>query len=319
MGVHATYCLICGLPIQHDHYVATARNDLWAIYRADNKPEGHFPFTDSHDWLLQGVAVNPEEGPFYGACEDGRLLADGEDYYVGRGDEDYFAMHRYCWEAAGRPRDHISVYHYKYAFETTFLSRYQGQLFDFFACVRDGEGWLLEDPERPAGKKNRERISRLLNGPKPALGEDGAIRPPANVEELLASDVWTLEYRQYEEGKFDFWRFRDNVDAGIDTSGYPHLEWVIVRPGETPVLELERFERAFYRKIQESKLAVALATVTIQGRYYFVLQARDHQAFEKELTAGRPPGTLELQFENEPAWTGYFEEFHARFPLIRGY
>lgn len=58
MGVHATFCLICGLPVQHDHYVASGGENCWAIYRAHNKPAGHFPFGTEHDWLLQGVAVS---------------------------------------------------------------------------------------------------------------------------------------------------------------------------------------------------------------------------------------------------------------------
>ena len=319
MGVRASYCLVCGLPIQHDHYVATEREDMWEIYRSDNKPDGHFPFTDAHSWLLRGVAVKEDDGPYYGSCEDGALLADGEEYYVGDGYEDYLAMHDTCWKAAGQPRDYNEIYRCKYSYEATFLKKYQEQLFDFAKCVADGAGWVLEDPNHPEGEENRKRIERAVATPQPRLDESGALRPPQNVEELLASDVWNLQYRQYAEEKYDFWRFRDNVDAGIDTSGYPHLEWVIITPGDTSALEMERFERALFADVQDSKLAVALAAVTIEGRYYFVFQTQDHAAFERALVKHKPPGELELQFEVEPTWTGYFEEFHARFPMLRGY
>ncbi len=319
MGVHASYCLVCGLPIQHDHYVPTERANFFAIYRSDNKPEGHFPFTLSHAWLLRGVAVNPGDGPHFGSCEDGALIADGEEYYVGDGYEDYLAMHKYCWEAAGQPRDYNEIYRCKSTYEATFLKKYQEQLFDFFQCVADGQGWLLEDPDRPEGEQNRKRIERALATPRPKLDESGALAHPRNVEELLASDVWNLQYRQYAEDKYDFWRFRDNVEATIDTAGYPHLEWVIITPGETSALEMERFERELFADVQSSGLAVALAAVTIQGRYYFAFQAKEHAAFERALAAHNPPGELELQFELEPAWTGYFEEFHSRFPMMRGY
>lgn len=319
MGVHATYCLICGLPIQHDHYVSTDREDVWAIYREDNKPKGHFPFTSQHDWLLFGVAVSPEGGPYLGSCEDGVLRADdGEEYYVGRDHEDYTALHAYCWHVAGRPMDYNQMYHYKYTFAKTFLSRYQKQLFDFPKCVEDGNGWMLVNPNLPEGSRNKERIGAELKTKAPQLGEDGP-RSPANVKELLDSDDWLLRYRPYDDDKYDFWRFRNNVTASIDKSGYPHMWWLIIDPGDTPSAELERFERDFYGAVQASEVAVALATVTIKGRYYFVLQTRDAGECQRLLARHRPPGELELQSEEEPEWGGYFEEFFSRITELRGY
>jgi hypothetical protein len=319
MGVHATFCAICGLPVQHDHYVATEKQDMWAIYRSDNRPQGHFPFLPEHDWLLRGVAINTEEGPFFGTCEDGALIdEDGESYYVGRDNEDYTALHAYCWRAAGQPTDYDQMSHYQYAYDRTFLSKYQEQLFDFFQCARNDDGWLLLDPEHPDGARNKARIEALLKiRPTPVV--DGQEKQPGSVAELLKSDVWRLEYRPYDEGKHDVWRFRANITPEIDKSGYPHMWWLISDPGQTPLAEMERFERAFYEAVQASGLAIALATVTVRGRYYFVLQTRDPDACQKELARHRPPGGLELQSEIEPEWTGYFQEFHSRFDQLRGY
>lgn len=320
MGVHATYCLICGLPIQHDHYVATDRENVWAIYREDNKPKGHFPFKPEHEWLLCGVAVSPEEGPFLGSCEDGSFRAeDGEEYYVGRDHEDYTALHAYCWHAAGRPMDYNDLYHYKYTFAKTFLAKYQEQLFEFQKCVDDGDGWMLINPNLPEGQRNKERIDAELRTPKPIISGQVETSDPRDVKELLASDEWLLKHRQYDEEKYDFWRFRNNVTPAIDKSGYPFMWWLISDPGDTPVAEMERFEREFYAAVQQQKAAVALATVTIQGRYYFILQTRDAEECQRVLAKHRPPGELEIQSENEPGWTGYFEEFFSRIVQMRGY
>lgn len=320
MGVHATYCPICGLPVQHDHYVATEQEDMWEIYREDNKPQGHFPFGPEHHWLKRGVAVSPEEGPFLGHCEDGALISDdGEEYYVGRDHEDYTAMHAYCWHAAGQPVDYNAMYHYKYVFDTTFLDKYRGQLFEFSKCVASGDDWLLIDPTLPEGARNKERIDAILKTKPPGVTETGEQRYPANVEELLASDDWQITYRPDGDGGHDLWRFRNNVTPAMDKRGYPDMFWLISDPGDTPQAEMERFERDFYKAVQQAGVAVALATITIKGRYYFVLQAQDAKACQGVLAKHRPPGELELQVEVEPEWTGYFQEFYSRITDLRGY
>ena len=170
MGVRATYCAICGLPVQHDHYVASERENFLAIYRTDNRPDGHFPFMPGHDWLLRGVAVSPDDGPYYGSCCDGGLMAeDGTEYYVGQDSDEYTAMHVYCWQAAGKPLDYNAMAHYKQAPGNALVAPYQEQLFEFARCVEEGNDWLLLDPSLPSGARNKARIDSIL-----------AMTPPSN-------------------------------------------------------------------------------------------------------------------------------------------
>ena len=59
MGVMASYCQLCGMPVQHDHYVPTDREDSWMIYRSSGahgvKPA--VAFGPQHEWLTRGVGV----------------------------------------------------------------------------------------------------------------------------------------------------------------------------------------------------------------------------------------------------------------------
>lgn len=319
MGVHATYCLICGLPVQHDHYVATDKEDLWAIYRSDHQPVGHFPFGPEHQWLLRGVAVNDEEGPFFGSCEDGCLKTeDGEELYVGSDSEDFSALHAYCWNAAGQPREYNRIYHYRYTYGRTFLRKYQEQLFDFGRCVAQGDGWLLTDPDLPEGRPNRERIDAILGTCPPSLDPQGAPRDPANVAELLASDNWLFYYLP-GQGGLDFWRFRNNVSPGFDPQGYPYQLWLTESLERTPLPEMERFEQRFFQAVQQGGAAVALAALNVGGEYHLILQGRDVELCREELAKqGRPVG-LELEVEDQPRWAGYFESLYPRLVELRGY
>lgn len=320
MGVFATYCMVCGLPVQHDHYVATDRENFWAIYRSDNHPPGHFTFGPEHDWLLEGVAISIEDGPHFGSCSDGCLTAEhGKEYYVGSDYEDYMALHRYCWEAAGEPRDYNLIYHYKYSFERSFLKRYQEQLFAFAECCEQGDGWLLIDPRSSAGKRNRDRIQDIIKAQPEPLDERGEVKEPETVAELVATDVWMLEYARSASGAHEPWRFRRNVPTTIEKALFPHAFWLIMSPGETSAREIDRFEKAFYTKAQDDGLAVALATAVIQGKIYFVLQTRDPDSLQALLSSLNPPGEIEIQAQEELDWEGYFQEIFPHIKQLRAY
>ena len=308
MGVHATYCLICGLPVQHDHYVATDRENSWAIYRRDNKPPGHFPFGSEHEWLTCGVAVSDEEeDPHLGSCEDGALLGDdGEEYYVGDGHEDYTALHAYCWNEAGRPFSYNEMFHYRYGFLQTFLVKYQEQLFEFQKCVDEGDGWMLVNPSLPEGARNKERIARILATPKPLE------QKPANVEQLLATDAWAHKY----PGDGNFWRYRDNMSKELDKSGFPELYWVQLEPGETPKKDLETFEIELYTRLQGAGHAVALATLTSKGKQFFCLYARNVEACDALVAELCPVKGYEVNRAHDPEWKSYYEELYPHIEYV---
>lgn len=169
MGVTGTYCLVCGLPVQHDHYVPTEREHFFAIYRHDNQPHGHFPFGPEHDWLLQAVGVSERDEPLFGRCEDGVLgNSEQEGYFVGDGWEDACAFHVYCWEGAGQPRHYGQVAPFQEHTQMAIAKPYQGQLFDFFQCSADGNSWILQDPNTEDGQQSRDRIDAILKS-RPTL------------------------------------------------------------------------------------------------------------------------------------------------------
>ena len=168
MGVMATYCQICGIPVHQDHYVP-APGGMMGIYRGGGDGEvvaPAIPFGDEHAWLKDavGLALDGGEDVIEGEVHDGGFQdEDGEDIddsLVMDGVEDRAALHRRCWELAGKPESYDELEDVRMPdFET-----YREQLFDFKRFVADGNGWMLVDPagKTPDAKKNRQRISKAL-------------------------------------------------------------------------------------------------------------------------------------------------------------
>src|SRR5688500_5873690 len=106
MGVMGTYCQVCGLPVQYDHYVPAG--DMWAIYRGDGRdsvaPVVHFG--PEHVWLREavGLRVDPSETTVLveGLIHDGFFEGAFHDF-VADGLEERAALHRTCYETIGRP------------------------------------------------------------------------------------------------------------------------------------------------------------------------------------------------------------------------
>ena len=308
MGVMGSYCIVCGMPTQHDHYVPNESGGYLDIYRAYNRPPNAFPFGPEHDWLLAAVALASSSGepPLFGTVEDGtltasdadeyRFVADGRDYC-----DDYAVLHQRCWELAGKPPLAEALLHLQLTFEATLVNLYQQQLFDFAGLSADGKGWMLLDPLSEAGARNRERIEAQLKvaAPKP---------PPANVAELLDSNVWHWRDTSRDPSEGAFWRFRSNVTGAISREGYPELFWIIAPYQPSARAQLERFEVELYGAVTRSAAAVPLATVVNQGRILFVLYARDGDSCVPLVNQGIPVGDFELVRESDPEWKSYFEE-----------
>ena len=167
MGVLSTYCQICGLPVQHDHYVARDDESYLRIWRGDGD-DGFEPavvFGPEHAWLRQAIGLRLDEiDPdviIEGYVHDGVFEGSGSDDFVMDGIDDRVALHRVCWEMAGGSDTWAPLSDLE---PPAAERRYRQQLFDFVRFVADGHGWMLVDPEdeSPQGRRSRERITRLL-------------------------------------------------------------------------------------------------------------------------------------------------------------
>lgn len=190
MGVYATYCGFCGLPVQRDHYVTPGGEPLDGfqglvrIWRVGDPEPAAVPFSEAHAWLDDAVAVsgNPKvEQVLEGRVHDGHL-DDGRG--VTHDVDGMPTLHRACWEQLGRPRC------WKPAGDlpaNEVLKPFQGQLFDFAGLVAAGAGAWLEDPRRPdaSGRPRewREVQADIYAGRKPSP----VVKPPTLLEIIAAA------------------------------------------------------------------------------------------------------------------------------------
>lgn len=167
MGVFSTYCQICGLPVQHDHYVPEEDSPYLLIWRGDGDDEEApaFMFGPEHAWLRRavGLRLSVSDAPVVieGLVHDGVFEGSGSDDFVMDGIDDRAALHRFCWEVAGEPDSWEPLSYLEPPAEQWL---YRQQLFEFVAFAADGFGWMLVDPavESPDGLRSRERIVGLL-------------------------------------------------------------------------------------------------------------------------------------------------------------
>jgi hypothetical protein len=63
VGVLSTYCQICGLPVQHDHYVALENEGYFRIWRGDGDDgcEPAVTFGPEHAWLRLAVGLRLDD------------------------------------------------------------------------------------------------------------------------------------------------------------------------------------------------------------------------------------------------------------------
>jgi hypothetical protein len=163
MRVMGTTCQICGMPVQHDHYVPA--NGMSGIYRgASGEFQPLFHFGREHDWLRKAVALRlaDDEKPqiLEGEVHDGALESRNQTTVVLGGIDERAALHRICWELAGK-REWKNL---KNVHPAEDLKPYMHQLFDFTALQSDQKGWMLVDPtlDTPDGQRNKARILKNL-------------------------------------------------------------------------------------------------------------------------------------------------------------
>jgi hypothetical protein len=310
----ASYCQLCGLPLQHDHYVATDRPDSWRIYRS-SQPEltrAAVAFGPEHQWLTRGVALDPceEADPVFGSVEDGHLLeASGETHFVGDGYDDRAVLHQACWTIAGRPRSYeeLACAHRLHAWVLMF--RYQEQLFEFEQLVRDGRGDWLVDPETPAGAESRRRIESWWGEARRVA----ALDPVGRAGDLPSTNCWAREDEGDEEDH-SFWRYRANLSRGLDLEGRDWVNFGICLPFEgvadgPHTLVLEQFESRLLEAVQD--LAVILACRGEAGRWDYLCYSDRVEETEQAIRVLAGP-TVEFDHAPQPGWEVYWTHIHPQ-------
>ena len=326
MGVIGTYCQLCGLPTQHDHYVRQAGSRMMKIYRQSH-PDGHhfepdedpFVFGPQHDWLKVTVGLPREasDGPvIHGTVSDGDLVKDDgtPGAFVAEGAEDRYAFHRVCWEALGSPEDLTGVTPSAGTFDWAIVEPFQQQLFELQVLRDQGKGWMLVDPAHEP--RTRARIDRMAARARLPVPE----AKPTNVAAVLAADRdWSAAMRGSDQHRVAFtYQYRRAARPELDRAGYPALLWVMKEYDQVkgpPLGEqlgpFDDFARALKTSVEKDAAAILVLVITGMGQAQYLVYAKDEAATRARIDAlpGRD-SPLPLDYDNEPDpdWAVYFDE-----------
>lgn len=314
MGVHATFCQLCGLPVQHDHYVPSRAGPL-RIYRGAMEDGGHdwkedeshrpFAFGPKHAWLCDAVGLlRDEEHVIRGTVSDGGLRdAKGDDeIYVADGDEDALVLHHFCWELMGNPVNADHALRGTNQLGWAQLAPYQEQLFEFTAFDREGKGEWLEDPKRSA--RSRARIDEALVNARrcPPTADE-----PMNLEQVLRLDRdWrgtTLGGRKY------LIRYREALTEDMDLSSHQHL-LCLIQPADAPSAELEALERAFKTALESDGLGISVvhSFSFAEKKLQLLAYVRDLKEAHRRVDGLGWKGPLEFDDAHDPRWKIFFHD-----------
>lgn len=311
MGVHGTFCQLCGLPTQHDHYVPDAGGPGFKIYRGSSPNGGHtwdpeerpFPFGPEHAWLKDAVVLPwGEERVLRGPIEDGAIDDDGESVFVFEGGDDGLAFHHACWVLQGSPPSTEPAVRSDGAHGWSVLTAYHQQLFDFAGLIADGKTWMLADPT--TNERSRARIEALLAASRAELTETVDLR------ELLRLDRdWrsTFVYDSENErkamlrGRLHSIRNGDKADFTTLLRATRFYDGKSV-PAADVAAELEAFELALKQTVERDARGMLALIVFHQGRAEFLVYAPDAKALDAEVKA--LPGAASFRFElsSDPTW-----------------
>lgn len=336
MGVIGTYCGLCALPVQHDHYVPEAEGGgMLRIYRGSlpggsSAPwapgEDVFALGPAHAWLEDAVAVRLHgDGPVLarGAVEDGHLRdrATGQALSVGDGLDTYVALHHACWARMGSPPTRDGVVTAFGSHGWAMVEPYQGQLFDFAELRDHGKGWMLVDPrgDGDEAKRSHARIDRMYQAER--HGRPASARRATTIPEVLAADgAWTAQMLRDEEGDAQgMVRYRKNVRLGMDVAGYPTMVWLTKpyaadargRPDAAGRAALDALELRLKDAAEAGGAAILVMVLIDQGTAEFILYAREEEptCTVVETLPGVDEG-IESTYSaaHDPEWRTYFEK-----------
>jgi hypothetical protein len=322
MGVTGTFCQLCAMPVQHDHYVPL--HGRFAIYRGaaegggrDWSAERPFPFGPEHAWLKDAVAVDRfGEGVSRGLVEDGHLEDPEKDDSVfvwNGGDEDAYVFHHHCWEATGKPTSGPATIRATGLLPYSVVSLYHEQLFQFRELEADGKAWMLRNPA--SEPRNRERVEQLIDlaTRKPSPG-----RAPSSLGEVVSMDRDWHSTTVRGDTRHHLVHFRRAPDAQMDLSPFPHLLALVIRYSEdardASAEELGRIQAlmfAFKAALERGGFGVHVLSSCGQGLH-------QHFAYVKDLAEGHrlvdalpergPIKPDDYDDAHDPAWEIFFQQ-----------
>jgi hypothetical protein len=288
MGVMATFCQLCGLPAQHDHYVRAAREKLPlpAMLKIYRNPSSHswapgerpFEFEAHHAWLADAVALMKDDGRVLrGRMQDGAIILaeGGKEEWVGDGHDDGTVYHHVCWEKLGSPgpdRAQPSTYG---SYELSFIEPYQRQLFDFHELCDDGRGWMLEDP------RTSERTAAYLD----TMVDVAKAREVGNSSKR--GGLWGGGCVRGKQGaRRSIGRTRRYV-SDADRAEFPEAVWFdkMVEPKPYVRPELEALERKVKEITERDGRAIFVSAVYNVDRMLLTWYAKDGESSLQEIEA----------------------------------
>jgi hypothetical protein len=317
MGVHATFCQLCGLPVQHDHYVPAASGPMLKIYRGGEPGGGHewepgevpFPFGPAHAWLLDAVLVRTEDEPLHGRVSDGGLATeDGDEEYVGDGSDEGLVFHRACWQRLGEPRLGTEARTTRGTHALALVAPYQEQLFEFAELAADGKGWMLEDPATSA--RSAARLEALVTSARVPTGKEASTL----ADLLRLDDDWSaVAQREGDAGQRARIVRRRRGLREVDRTGYGDAVWVdLAYPaGAVTGDALDAVEVALKATVEAGAQGVLVAAAQAPAESNWLVYARDGQATAERLrglTALTTAGTPKVEVQPDPRWTNVFGE-----------
>jgi hypothetical protein len=313
MGVVGTYCQLCGLPTQFDHYVPT-KSGMLKIYRGSSENGGHaweedehpYPFGPGHAWLKDAVVLPwDSDRVLRGPIEDGTLDTDeGDCVLVFHGDEDGLAFHHYCWELQGSPGSTGPAVRGNESHGWALVESYQGQLFEFAELVADGKEWMLADPK--VDGRSRARIESILR-----ISRDEVTELPKTLEEVLEKDRdWTcLAVHHDDHSRKSLIRARMYSIEKAPKAGFGSLLRIVrtckgrTLPDATEMADLEAFELELKGAVEKNAQAVYALLGIGKGRAEFLVYARDATKTKAILAALPGAKGAEIVSSSDPGWS----------------
>src|SRR6185295_9114540 len=305
MGVIGTFCQLCGMPVQHDHYVPT-RSGMLKIYRGSSPDGGHrweaderpFPFGPQHAWLKDAVVLPWDSDKILrGAVEDGVIDADGDSCMVWEGGDEGLAFHQRCWELQGSPKSTEPAVGASETHPWALVDGYHEQLFEFAELEADGKAWMLNDPATDT--RNRERILAMTNAGRKEYKD-----PPTSVEAILAVDRdWsTIAVRDEKHQRKSIVRARMYTIEKIPKAGYATLLRITKPYKGSPLPDavemnaLEAFEQNLKSAVEKDAGAILVVVGIGKGRSEYLVYAK------ASATQSLIPTGAQVDVSEDPAW-----------------
>lgn len=305
MGVHGTFCQLCGLPTGHDHYVSTA-TEMLKIYRGASENGGHiweagehpFNFGPDHAWLKDAVVLPlGEERVMRGAIEDGAM--DG--VFVFEGAEDGLAYHHACWVMQGSPEGSAQAIRSLGTHGWSIVEPYHEQLFDFHALLADDKGWMLSDPTSFA--RSRARIEAMLGVAKMPFSKTTTLS-----ERITLDRDWVSLTTRENDRRTGFVRARVDSIERAEKTGFSTLVQVSksypgdALPDAKTLEEIEAFELELKQTVESAADAVLVVASIGGGEATFLIWAKNGEATKAAVTPIPGSGTATIVLSDDPDW-----------------